>query len=339
MKWKKFKKERIFLNYTIMLLPHSQKKAIHFKIPVWTFGIVFLGLLALTGVSLFFAGSRIQLEAVRREKSELESEWELLAEQKRQAEEENETLRQVRELQEQELNELEQKTRDTIDELEELVERENQIREELGLQILDSESQTTPAETEGMSSSPRYQIASAGVPAILLEGMEDFREIQKELGDLQSSLEEKTGRYEDYLKAIQDNKAAETEEQVRKVLLRSQIVNDALQFVGNAYVYGGNDPHTGVDCSGFTKYIMGSTAGVDLNRTAAGQAMQGDAVSVSAARPGDLVFYSNGGGYIDHVAIYIGNGQIVHAADSQMGITTSDMYYMTPVKIVDVLGD
>jgi hypothetical protein len=332
MKWKQFKKERIFLNYTIMLLPHSQKKAIHFKTPVWTFGLLFLGILALTGVSLFFAGSRIQLEAVRREKSEVESERELLAEQKRQAEEENEILRQARELQEQELNELEQKTRDTIDELAELVERENQIREELGLQITDSESQTTPAETEGMSSAPGYQIASTGVPAVLLEGSEDFLEIQKELGYLQSSLEEKTSQYEDYMRTIQDKKET-------GVLLRSRIVDDALQFVGNAYVYGGNDPHTGVDCSGFTKYIMSSTAGVNLNRTAAAQAMQGTAVSADAARPGDLVFYSGGGGYIDHVAIYIGNGQIVHAADSQTGITTSDMYYMTPVKIVNVLGD
>lgn len=338
MKWKKFKKERIFLNYTVMLLPHSQKKAIHFRTPVWVFGLLFLGLLALTGVSLFFAGSRIQLEEVKREKSELESERERLEEQKRQADEENESLRQAQELQEQELNELEQKTRDTIDELEELVERENQIRKELGLQIPDSESQTTPEEIEGMSSELRYQIASIGVPVILLEGMEDFQEIQKELGYLQSSLDEKTSQYEAYMKTIQNKKEAEEEERARKEVLRSQIVNNALKFVGNAYVYGGNNPYTGVDCSGFTKYILGNTAGVNLNRTAASQSTQGYAVSVDAARPGDLVFYS-GGGYINHVAIYIGNGQIVHAANSRMGIITSDMYYRTPVKIVNVLGD
>ena len=92
MNWKNSKKDRIFLNYTVMLLPHSQKKAIHFKTPVWTFGLLFLGLLALTGISLFFAGSRIQLEEVRREKIELESERERLAEQKRQADEENEKI-------------------------------------------------------------------------------------------------------------------------------------------------------------------------------------------------------------------------------------------------------
>ena len=90
MEWKKFKKERISLNYTVMLVPHSQKKMIHFKTPVWIFGVFFLGLLVLTGACLFFAGSRHQLEQVRREKAQLEQEWEQLARQKEQAEQENE---------------------------------------------------------------------------------------------------------------------------------------------------------------------------------------------------------------------------------------------------------
>lgn len=338
MNWKNFKKDRIFLNYTVMLLPHSQKKAIHFKTPVWTFGLLFLGLLALTGISLFFAGSRIQLEEVRREKIELESERERLAEQKRQADEENEILKQAQELQEQELSELEQKTRDTIDELEQLVERENQIREELGLQVPDNGSQIRSAETQGMSFNRDNQIVSASIPAALLEGTEDFRGIQDELAYLQSSLEEKTSQYMAYMKTIQDKKEAEAEERELILELRNQIVNDALAFVGYPYVYGGNDPYTGVDCSGFTKYILGNTAGVSLNRTAASQATQGHAVSAEEARPGDLVFYS-GGGYINHVAIYMGDGRIVHASNSRVGITTSDMYYRTPVKIVNVLED
>ena len=99
MTWKDFKKKNISLNYTVMLLPHSQKKPIHFKTPVWTFGLFFLFLLFLTGSCLFFAGSRLQLKRVKEEKAQLEQEWELLAEQKRQAEEENETLRLARELQ------------------------------------------------------------------------------------------------------------------------------------------------------------------------------------------------------------------------------------------------
>ena len=82
MNWKKFKKERVFLSYTVMLLPHSQKKPIHFKIPVWVFGAIFLGLFVLTGTCLFFAGSRYQLEQVRKEKEQLELEWTKLAQQK-----------------------------------------------------------------------------------------------------------------------------------------------------------------------------------------------------------------------------------------------------------------
>ena len=103
MKWKRFKKERISLNYTIMLLPHSQKNPIHFKTPVWTFGLIFLGVLVLTGTSLFFAGSRIQLQVVRQEKEQLEiekenleQEWQLLAAEKQMADEENEALRSAR---------------------------------------------------------------------------------------------------------------------------------------------------------------------------------------------------------------------------------------------------
>ena len=141
MKWKRFKKERISLNYTVMLLPHSQKNPIHFKTPVWTFGLIFLAILALSGTCLFFAGSRAQLEVVRQEKEQLEmekenleQEWQLLAAQKQLADEENESLRQARTVQEQKLKELEQRTRDTITELKELVEREDQIRQELGLE-------------------------------------------------------------------------------------------------------------------------------------------------------------------------------------------------------------
>ena len=108
-----------------MLLPHSQKKPIHFKTPVWTFGLFFLGILILSGTCLFFAGSRIQLKEVQLEKEQLEIEWMQLAAQKQQADEENDTLRQAREAQEQELKELEARTKDTIRELEELVERES----------------------------------------------------------------------------------------------------------------------------------------------------------------------------------------------------------------------
>lgn len=323
MKWKRFKKERIFLNYTVMLLPHSQKKPIHFKTPVWTFGLFFLGLLILSGTCLFFAGSRIQLREVQREKNQLELEWQQLAKQKQQADAENDTLRQAREAQEQELKELEARTKDTIRELEELVERENEIREELGIQ----------------DEAVEVYSSSSAVPSVSRkERSMSFHSIQSELNYLQTSLSAMSGQYDSYLNTITAKKEVEAAEKARLENLRASIVSNALQYVGNAYVYGGTDPHTGVDCSGFTRYILSHVAGVYLGRTAAAQSAQGKTVSPEEARPGDLVFYSSGS-HVDHVAIYIGNGRIVHASNEKTGIITSNMYYRTPTRIANVLGN
>ena len=93
---------------------------------------------------------------------------------------------------------------------------------------------------------------------------------------------------------------------------RQNLVNYALQFVGGPYRAGGNDPRTGVDCSGFVRYVMQHGAGISMNRSSGSQATQGHAVNSSQMQPGDLLFYSGGSG-INHVAMYIGDGKIVHA--------------------------
>lgn len=118
---------------------------------------------------------------------------------------------------------------------------------------------------------------------------------------------------------------------------RQQVVNYAMQFVGGRYKYGGSDPHTGVDCSGFTRYVLQNSAGVSMNRSSGGQAAQGVAIGADQMQPGDLLFYGSGRG-INHVAMYIGNGQIVHASTERTGITISNWNYRNPVKIVNVLG-
>ena len=355
MKGKKNRKIGLSLNYTVMLLPHSQKEPIHFKTPVWTFGIFFIALLVLTGTCLFFAGSHHQLNVVQKEKEHLEREWELLAAQKELEDQENEMLKKAREEQELALKELEQKTRDTLSELEELVAREDQIRQELGLQQMLTEGDTDESGTQSgqtqetlsesyqpgdatLSSNYKVRVTSRELPEAYAKNTADFQAIQSELGRLQSSLSEKTGQYDSYLTMIENKRQAEAEEKARREAVRNSIVEYALQFVGNAYVYGGNDPHTGVDCSGFTRYILSNKAGVYLNRTAASQSSQGRAISPEEARPGDLVFYSGGVG-INHVAIYIGNGRIVHASTEKTGIITSNMYYRTPAKVVNMLGD
>ena len=96
--------------------------------------------------------------------------------------------------------------------------------------------------------------------------------------------------------------------------LGAQIVAYAKQFVGNPYVYGGNSLTNGIDCSGFTQQIYGHF-GISLPRTSGAQRSVGRAVSYSEAQPGDLICYSG------HVAIYIGGGAIVHAANESLGIT------------------
>lgn len=117
---------------------------------------------------------------------------------------------------------------------------------------------------------------------------------------------------------------------------RQNLVNYALQFVGGRYVAGGNDPHTGADCSGFTRYVMQHGAGVSLNRSSGSQATQGRTISANEMQPGDLIFYGNGS-RVNHVAMYIGNGQIVHASTYSTGIKISQWNYRAPVRIASVL--
>ena len=97
-------------------------------------------------------------------------------------------------------------------------------------------------------------------------------------------------------------------------------------------------PNTGVDCSGFTSYVMRHAAEVELPHSSGGQSRMGRQVSSSEMRPGDIICYGSGK-RINHVALYIGNGQIVHASTERTGIKVSRWNYRTPVRIVNVLGD
>ncbi len=140
---------------------------------------------------------------------------------------------------------------------------------------------------------------------------------------------------------VQSNRATVIEKTQEKVdentKLRQGVVNYALQFVGGRYVYGGTNPNTGVDCSGFTSYVMRHAAGVSLSHSSRAQSGQGRSISYAEAKPGDLLFYG-GKGYINHVGMYIGNGQIVHASTERTGIKISNATYRTPVKVVSVLN-
>ena len=110
--------------------------------------------------------------------------------------------------------------------------------------------------------------------------------------------------------------------------LGQQIANYAVQFVGNPYVYGGTSLTNGADCSGFTQSVM-ANFGIYISRTAADQSYGGTAVDMSSLQPGDLIFYASGG-YVGHVALYIGGGQVVHASTEETGIIISSYDYNTP---------
>lgn len=110
--------------------------------------------------------------------------------------------------------------------------------------------------------------------------------------------------------------------------VRVDLVQYAKQFVGNPYVWGGTSLTNGADCSGFTLSIY-KKYNVSLPHHAASQAQLGSKVSMSEIQPGDLVFYAKNGS-INHVAIYIGNGQVIHASSPKTGIKISSVNYRTP---------
>lgn len=111
-----------------------------------------------------------------------------------------------------------------------------------------------------------------------------------------------------------------------------KIADFAVQYVGNPYVYGGTSLTNGADCSGFAQSVM-KNFGYTIPRTADDQSLAGTAVSRENIRPGDLVFYDYGTGVVQHVAIYIGGDQIVHAKNTASGIVISSAFYNTPIAI------
>ncbi len=119
--------------------------------------------------------------------------------------------------------------------------------------------------------------------------------------------------------------------------VRVDLTEYAKQFLGNPYVWGGTSLTHGADCSGFVLSIF-AKYGISMPRVAAAQATVGTSISADQLLPGDLIFYGKGG-YINHVAIYIGGGQVIHASTERTGIKISNYNYRTPVKYVRVLQD
>ncbi len=119
--------------------------------------------------------------------------------------------------------------------------------------------------------------------------------------------------------------------------VRVDLCQYAKEFLGNPYVWGGTSLTKGADCSGYVLSIF-KKYGVSLPHSSRAQANCGAKISLSEAKPGDLVFYGNGKS-INHVAIYIGGGQVIHASNPKTGIRISNATYRSPVKVVRILQD
>ncbi len=121
----------------------------------------------------------------------------------------------------------------------------------------------------------------------------------------------------------------------------SAIVNYAMRYLGLRYVYAGRSLATGTDCSGFTSLIY-KEFGVSLPKTVEGQYYRGTYVSKSNLQKGDLVFYSGGGSYPTHVAMYIGNGKVIHESNYRDGVKISPlnmMRYISARRVINATAD
>ena len=118
-------------------------------------------------------------------------------------------------------------------------------------------------------------------------------------------------------------------------LLRQQIVEYSMQFLGNCYISGGTSLSGGTDCSGFTCFIY-KDFGYSIDRTPGGQySNAGRSIPYSEIKPGDIICYGNG--KCTHVALYIGNGQIIHSANSRKGVVIYEADYDNIMAVKSIL--
>ena len=120
--------------------------------------------------------------------------------------------------------------------------------------------------------------------------------------------------------------------------VRVELCEYAKQFVGNPYVWGGTSLTKGADCSGFVLSVF-KKYGVNLPHYSVSQSNSGTKISRDELQAGDLIFYANSSGTINHVAIYLGGNQVIHASNPKSGIKISKYNYRTPVKYVRILQD
>lgn len=178
-----------------------------------------------------------------------------------------------------------------------------------------------------------YSLVSEGEDLVIVEELDEWVAVE---------IDNDTGYvFKEYVNITQKLKTGHTLEELRYgdgvSETRVNLVNFACQYIGNKYVWGGTSLKNGVDCSGFTMKVY-EQYGIYLPHSSRAQAGYGTKIKSSEAKPGDLFFYGSGK-HINHVAIYIGNGQIVHASNKRDGIKISNAHYKTPICVTRLLAD
>lgn len=102
---------------------------------------------------------------------------------------------------------------------------------------------------------------------------------------------------------------------------RRALLAQAYQALGTRYTFGGETPREGFDCSGLTQFVYKQGNGITLPRTALEQSRASRTISFEQMRPGDLIFFRTSGGSVNHVGIYVGRGQFIHAASGGARVT------------------
>ncbi len=182
-------------------------------------------------------------------------------------------------------------------------------------------------------------------PVMALVGYnEDFEVLEENVegGWVKISYDKKEGFVKsEYVKVGHKLKTALSMKELRKGNgvsdRRIALCEYAKQFLGNRYVWGGTSLTKGCDCSGYVLSLY-AKYGVYLPHSSRAQAQMGTKISMDEVKPGDLVFYAKGG-RINHVAMYIGGGQVIHASSPKLGIRITSAYYRKPVAVRRYFSD
>ena len=216
------------------------------------------------------------------------------------------------------------------EELEEVQEAQQLYKKQLDSQITSAKSKVKNFETElanAQAKAKEYQKTIKEQSAMITKLQEEERKrLEKEKKKPEITVTQENS--EDNSSSENTQKPSQSQSDVTPTASGSgtgaAIAEYALQFVGNPYVSGGTSLTNGADCSGFT-WAVHKYFGITIPRVSRDQANGGKSVSLAAVQAGDIIYYGN------HVGIYIGNGQIVHASSERTGIKISSYTYRTPI--------